>query len=181
MPRSYATGVPSTRRGLEARNPFGAGANIAGSEIRPANEALDLVAARPPHMAIWRFIAQIPLLSQEEQGTGALAAVGTLIAIVLFMTMVQAYELKDLASPEETGQSGSKSRLVAAMVAAKELSRCLEAIPADAPEARHPSYGITRALAHTMLDMLQDLVEEGGTPTSGPRPMAAVWPKERAR
>jgi hypothetical protein len=95
--------------------------------------------------------------------------------------MVQAYELKALASNEETGLKGSQSPLVAAMAAAQELSRCLEAIPADAPEARHPSYGITRALAHTMIDMLQDLVGEVGNPTSGPRPIAAVWPEERIR
>lgn len=95
--------------------------------------------------------------------------------------MVQAYGLKDLKPMEETGRTSSPSRLTAAVEAAKELSRCLEAIPADAPEARHPSYGVTRALAHTMLDMLQELVNEGDTPTSSPRPRAAVWPAERGR
>lgn len=178
--------MPSTRHGLDAGNGFAAYAILAGSEIRRSGrDALDLVAARPPHMAFWCSIAPIPLLSQEGQGAGALAVARRHTARSLpwthVMTMVQAYELKERAPAEDAALNSSKSRLMAAMAAAKELSRALEAIPADAPEARHPSYGVTRALAHTMLDMLQDLVEEGGKPTSGPRPVTAVWPEERAR
>lgn len=54
------------------------------------------------------------------------------------------------ASPET-------SSLEPAVQAARELSRQLAEIPESAPEARHPSYGVARALALTLIDMLDEM------------------------
>lgn len=75
--------------------------------------------------------------------------------------MAHPIEVHDVAiqnpkpSPPET-----ESPVAAALEAARELVRRLSSIPDDAPEAYHRSYGITRGLAHTMVDMLEEIVDE---------------------
>jgi hypothetical protein len=55
------------------------------------------------------------------------------------------------------GGSAEASTLEPAMTMARELSRRLAAIPPSAPEARHPNYGVARALALTVVDMLEGI------------------------
>jgi hypothetical protein len=53
--------------------------------------------------------------------------------------------------------SPESATLESAVRSAKELSRQLADIPASAPEARHPNYGVARALALTLIDMLDEV------------------------
>jgi hypothetical protein len=55
--------------------------------------------------------------------------------------------------------SGEQDRetLESALQAAHELVRCVEGMAAGSAPARHASYGIARALAHTVLDMLHEI------------------------
>ncbi|NUQ72203.1 MAG: hypothetical protein HUU21_01475 [Polyangiaceae bacterium] len=61
------------------------------------------------------------------------------------------------ASIPHVSPSQEPATLEPAVQAARELSRQLAEIPESAPEARHPSYGIARALALTLVDMLDEM------------------------
>jgi hypothetical protein len=63
-------------------------------------------------------------------------------------------------SVSQAAPSAEAATLEPAVQAARELSRQLADIPESAPEARHPSYGVARALALTLVDMLDEVCRD---------------------
>jgi hypothetical protein len=62
----------------------------------------------------------------------------------------------------KNGEGGSTeaSALEPAVTLAQELSRRIAELPSGAPEARHPNYGVARALALTVVDMLEGIARD---------------------
>ena len=61
------------------------------------------------------------------------------------------------ASGKPAPSASENVTLEPAVRTARELSRLLAQVPESAPEARHPNYGVARALALTLIDMLDDM------------------------
>lgn len=66
----------------------------------------------------------------------------------------------NVESPRAQQQPTSDSDLEPAIVAARDLCSCLASIPPGCDGVQHPSYGVARALASTVLDMLEEIRRE---------------------
>lgn len=68
----------------------------------------------------------------------------------------------NMIPPEETRPAppSSDGALGSATDAARELANRIVSLPHTSVEAQHPSYGVVRALAFTIIDMLEAIARE---------------------